>query len=69
MAIDTAEKRRSAAYVGLKPLSRAPTPNSAKDAEWRAQVCWGYSGFAAGDDATPQRIRGFITNVGRLMSP
>ncbi len=45
MAIDTAEKRRSAAHVGSR---RGPgvTPNALKDAEWRQQAGWGYSGIA-----------------------
>ena len=46
--IDTAEKRRSAAgvpfWVGL-----GVTPNVAKDAEWRQQAGWGYSGISAGE--------------------
>ena len=46
MAIDSAEKRRSAAHVGSR---RGPgvTPNVLKDAEWRQQAGWGYSGIAA----------------------
>lgn len=45
--IDTAEKRRSVAgipfWVGL-----GVTPNALKDAEWRQQVGWGYSGIPVG---------------------
>lgn len=45
MAIDTAEKRRSAAGAGFLPLGPGVTPNAAKDAEWRFQAAWGYSGI------------------------
>lgn len=58
MAIDTAAKRRSAAgipfWIGL-----GVTPNAGKDAAWRQQAGWGYSGIAAGgapagpDDEVP----------------
>ncbi len=46
MAIDTAEKRRSAANVdGLG--APGVTPNASKDQEWRQQSGWGYSGILA----------------------
>ena len=51
MAIDSAEKRRSAAGVGFWVVGPGVTPNSSKDAEWRAQAGWGYSGIAAGEPA------------------
>jgi len=49
MAVDTAEKRKSAAgtsfgYCGIIP---GVTPNSSKDQEWRQQAGWGYSGILA----------------------
>ena len=40
MAIDTAEKRRTAS--GIKRLGARVTPNAAKDADWRRQVGWNY---------------------------
>ena len=48
MAIDTAEKRRSVAGIAYW-LFLGVTPNVAKDAEWRQQSGWGYSGIAASD--------------------
>ncbi len=46
MAIDTAEKRKSAATV-LSPWAPASvTPNASKDSEWRVESGWGYSGIA-----------------------
>lgn len=45
MAIDTEEKRRSAAGVPFAPLFGL-TPNASKDAEWRQQVAWSYSGIS-----------------------
>lgn len=45
MAIDTAEKRRSASGVPFLPLGPGVTPNATKDHEWRQQVGWGYSGI------------------------
>ncbi len=47
MAIDSAEKRKSAAGVGFWVVGPGVTPNSSKDAEWRQQSGWGYSGIAA----------------------
>ena len=47
MAIDSAEKRRSVAGVACFPLGPAVTPNSSKDAEWRQQSGWSYSGISA----------------------
>lgn len=44
MAIDTAEKRRSAAGIAFHPLGPGVTPNSDKDTAWRQQAGWGYSG-------------------------
>lgn len=69
MAIDTAEKRRSVAgipfWIGL-----GVTPNVAKDAEWRQQAGWGYSGIAAGGapvvSGLPPYV-GFHVNIGKSM--
>ena len=47
MAIDNAEKRRSAAGVPFLPLGPGVTANASKDIEWRAQAAWGYSGISA----------------------
>lgn len=46
MAIDSAEKRRSAAGVAFLPLGPGVTPNASKDVEWRQQSAWSYSGIA-----------------------
>ena len=48
MAIDTAEKRRSASGVGFFPLGPGVTPTVGKDQEWRQQSVWSYSGILAG---------------------
>lgn len=47
MALDTAEKRRSASIVSLYPLGPGVTPNSDKDQEWRQEAGYGYSGILA----------------------
>jgi hypothetical protein len=47
VAIDTAEKRKSAAGVPFLPLGPGVTPNSAKDQEWRQESAWSYSGILA----------------------
>ena len=47
MAIDTAEKRKSAAGIPFLPLGVGVTPNASKDQEWRQQAAWGYSGITA----------------------
>lgn len=51
MAIDTAEKRRSAAGVGYFIVGPGVTPNASKDAEWRQQSAWGYSGIPVAEPA------------------
>ena len=43
--IDTAEKRKSVSGIWL-PLIAGVTPNSGKDAEWRWEAGWNYSGRA-----------------------
>lgn len=50
MAIDTVEKRRSAAGVPFF-LGLGVTPNASKDQEWRQQAGWSYSGILAGEAA------------------
>lgn len=47
MAIDTAEKRRSAAGT-MTFWSASTTPNVAKDQEWRQQGLRRFSGILAG---------------------
>jgi hypothetical protein len=42
MAIDTAEKRRSAGAIGYLPIPQV-TPNASPDAEWRLEVGGVYS--------------------------
>lgn len=46
MAINNAEKRRSISGIAMQPWA-APgvTPNILKDAQWRAQSAWSYSGL------------------------
>lgn len=53
MAIDTAEKRKSAGGVAFLPLGPNVTPNAAKDAEWRAESGWAYSGIPYGPPTPP----------------
>ena len=50
MAIDTAEKRRSAGGVPFLPFGPNITPNVAKDADWRQQAAWSYSGIDVGTE-------------------
>jgi len=45
MAIDDAEKRRAISGIVI-PLIPGVTPNVSKDAEWRQQSGWSYSGIA-----------------------
>ena len=47
MAINTAERRRSAAGT-MSMFAPSVTPNAAKDQEWRQQGLWKYSGILAG---------------------
>ena len=48
MAIDDAEKRRSAGSVGYWLVGPNVTPNASTDAQWREQSANTYSGFALG---------------------
>lgn len=71
MAIDSAEKRRSAYYAFHVRGIPAVTPNAAKDAEWRAEVFWTYSGIAIAAPPTAIPVKGFaglIVSPGRMMS-
>ena len=52
MAVDIAEDRRAASGVPFLPLGPGVTVNVAKDAEWRVQVAWGYSGVAIASPST-----------------
>lgn len=54
MAIDSAEKRRSAAGAGVVTLLPGVTPNASKPVAWRQQAAWGYSGIAAGEPEEPE---------------
>ena len=47
MAIDTAEKRKSASQTITGLFGPGVTPNSGTDQEWRQQSGWGYSGILA----------------------
>jgi len=58
MAIDSAEKRRSAAGVGFFVVGPGVTPNASQDGEWRQQSCWGYSGIAVGGAISPPATLG-----------
>lgn len=57
MAIDSAEKRRAAANLHHR-VGPGVTPNASKDAEWRTQVGYGYSGIAAGPPAPATGVAG-----------
>lgn len=50
MSIDSAEKRKSLSGVNYV-AGPGVTPNASKDAEWRQQVGYGYSGISAADIA------------------
>lgn len=52
MAIDTAEKRRNVASIGVIPILPEVTPNATQDQEWRQQAGWGYGGILAGTGPT-----------------
>ncbi len=65
MAIDTREKRAS--LIGINyVMGPTPTPNAAKDQEWRQQVGYGYSGILAGAGGGPTtNILNFERGFGR----
>ena len=48
MAIDDAEKRRSAGGSFLFPVFPSVTSNAGQDQQWRQQAAWVYSGILAG---------------------
>lgn len=60
MAIDSAEKRKSAANVSFWAGGVGVTPNSSMDVEWRQQAGWGYSGI--GSLATPSVAVSLVFN-------
>jgi len=62
MAIDSREKRTSAAGVG-RPWMRATHTDAAKGAAWRQSVGLSY---ASGLLAVTVRPQGFLINVGRV---
>lgn len=66
MAIDTAEKRRSAAGVAFWVVGPGVTPTLAKDAEWRAEAAWGYSGVAPAPPVTGGVLRDLVTLGSKL---
>lgn len=47
MAIDNAEKRKSASQIVSGLFGPGVTPTATKDIEWRQQAGWGYSGISA----------------------
>ena len=47
MAIDDAEKRKSASQTLTGLFGPGVTSNASKDSQWRQQSGWGYSGIAA----------------------
>lgn len=53
MAIDDAEKRRSASGVPFLPLGPGVTPNAAPDVDWRQQAGWSYSGVLVTGESPP----------------
>ena len=59
----TAEERRSSSGIWL-PLIPGVTPNVAKDAEWRAQSAWSYSGIAADTPAPDDLPVGSLALLG-----
>lgn len=69
MAIDNAEKRRSAASVLFVGWLPGVTPNASKDAEWRQQAAWSYSGISATPPAVAAPERGetlYGSRIGKM---
>lgn len=52
MAIDTAQKRRSAGGVPYLPMGPNVTPDAAKPVAWRQESAWSYSGIPPFTPAT-----------------
>lgn len=68
MAIDSAEKRRSAAGIPFWPLSPGVTPNADTDAEWRFEVAWSYGGLEASvEPATGALVPKFGENTVKIL--
>ncbi len=61
--IDTAEKRKSVSGLWL-PLIPGVTPNSGKDAEWRAEAGWSYSGIAFAPPSPVDPLLGGLALLG-----
>lgn len=61
MALDTREKRQSAAVISHYFMGPNVTPNVGKDAEWRQEAGWGYAGIAAG--APVAIVYGYCTQM------
>lgn len=59
MAIDDAEKRKSASGIQAT-LIAGVTPNSSKDQEWRQQSGWGYSGIVTAAISVGENVVSFI---------
>ena len=51
MAIDSAEKRKSAVGISLYASGPGVTPNASPDQEWRQEAGYSYSGIAAASPA------------------
>ncbi len=66
MAIDTAEKRKSISGIHMN-ICPGVTPNSGKDAEWRQESGFSYSGIAAAAPITEFRRRVGVGGGGRAM--
>lgn len=60
MAIDSAEKRKSVSGTIMHPFGPGVTPNASKDAEWRQQVLWSYSGIAADAPAVGGTVKNLL---------
>ena len=67
MAINTAERRKSISGIHLN-VCPGVTPNSGKDAEWRQESGFSYSGIAAASPAGG-RIMSSLVAGGGLAGP
>lgn len=47
MSVDSREKRFAMMGFGVVVFPEGVTPNAGKDAQWRSQMLWGYSGILA----------------------
>jgi hypothetical protein len=63
MAIDSREKRQSAGSAAMVFTPPNVTPNAGKDAEWRQQSGWGYSGIATGVPVVG-KLAGSLASIG-----